>query len=111
MRTAPSEPTGADALVEDDDAEHGGGERLGEHERRHLRGVEAAEAAREQRVRERGRHDAEIERESEPVGVCSQAVSPSRSTGRSSTAPRPNDAPITATGVWPSRSRRFATIV
>ena len=68
MRTAPSSPADADALVEDDDAEHGRGERLGEHERRHLGGVEAAEAAREQRVRERGRDDAEIERESEPVG-------------------------------------------
>ena len=59
--------SGADPLVEHDHAEHGGGERLGEHERRHLGGVEAPEAAREQRVRERGRDDAEVEREGEPV--------------------------------------------
>ena len=48
---------GADALVQHDPAEQGRGERLCKDDRRHLRGVEVAQAAGEENVGERGRDD------------------------------------------------------
>ena len=54
-------------LIEDDDAEEEGDDRLGEHERRHLGGRETLQPAGEEDVGDGGGKDAEVERKRDPL--------------------------------------------